>query len=134
MIYLDSSVALAHLLAEDRVPPAALWGEELVTSRLLVYEVWTRLHARGLGRSHAASARALFDQLALLDLSPEILARGQEAFDRAMATIGPMTAHSTTPLITLPPSTPMPWKNQIRPMTTRIPPRESATGRLIARA
>ena len=80
MIYVDSSVALAQLLAEDRVPPVALWGQDLVTSRLLVYEVWTRLHARGLGGSHAASARALFDQLSLLELSPEILARGQEAF------------------------------------------------------
>lgn len=87
MIYLDSSVALAQLLAEDRVPPVTLWGQELVTSRLLVYEVWTRLHARGLGRSHAASAGALFDQLALLDLSPEILARGLEAFPCVVRTL-----------------------------------------------
>ena len=35
MIYLDTSVALAHLLAEDRVPPDALWDETLVSSRLL---------------------------------------------------------------------------------------------------
>lgn len=41
MIYLDSSVALAHLLVEDRVPPAALWAEPLVSSRLLEYELWT---------------------------------------------------------------------------------------------
>jgi hypothetical protein len=26
MIYLDRSVALAHLMAEDRFPPDALWG------------------------------------------------------------------------------------------------------------
>ena len=39
LVYLDTSVALAHLLAEDRRPPAGLWQEELVTSRLLEYEV-----------------------------------------------------------------------------------------------
>ena len=49
MIYLDSSVALAHLLVEDRVPPSALWAEPLVSSRLLECEVWTRIHARRLG-------------------------------------------------------------------------------------
>jgi hypothetical protein len=35
MIYLDSSVALAHLLAEDRFPPDKLWEEQLVSSRIL---------------------------------------------------------------------------------------------------
>ena len=35
MIYLDSSVALAHLLGETRVPPASIWQESLVSSRLL---------------------------------------------------------------------------------------------------
>lgn len=43
MIYLDTSVALAHLLAEDRRPPEALWDETLVSSRLLEYELWTPL-------------------------------------------------------------------------------------------
>ena len=38
MIYLVSSVALAHLLAEDRQPPASLWEETLISSRLLEYE------------------------------------------------------------------------------------------------
>jgi len=31
MIYLDTSVALAHLLAEDRHPPDNLWTEVLVS-------------------------------------------------------------------------------------------------------
>jgi hypothetical protein len=35
MTYLDSSVALAHLLAEDRFPPDLLWDQQLVSSRLL---------------------------------------------------------------------------------------------------
>ena len=53
MIYLDTSVALAHLLAEDRQPPDDLWTEELWSSRLLEYELWNRIHARDLARSHA---------------------------------------------------------------------------------
>ena len=32
MIYLDSSVALAHRLAEDRFPPDALWDQQLVSA------------------------------------------------------------------------------------------------------
>src|SRR5262249_43082467 len=38
VIYLDSSVALAHLLAEDRFPAEDLWRQRLVSSRLLEYE------------------------------------------------------------------------------------------------
>jgi hypothetical protein len=45
MIYLDSSVALAHLLAEDRFPPETLWDRPLVSSRLLECEVWNRINA-----------------------------------------------------------------------------------------
>jgi hypothetical protein len=33
VIYLDSSVALAHLLAEDRFPPDLLWDQPLVNAR-----------------------------------------------------------------------------------------------------
>jgi len=33
VIYLDSSVALAHLLAEDRFPAEDLWRQQLVSSR-----------------------------------------------------------------------------------------------------
>jgi hypothetical protein len=57
MIYLDTSVALAHLLAEDRLPPEALWRGPLIASRLLEYELWNRIHAHGLGRSHGDEVR-----------------------------------------------------------------------------
>ena len=33
MIYLDTSVALAHLLGETFAPPASLWDDALVSSR-----------------------------------------------------------------------------------------------------
>lgn len=87
MIYLDTSVALAHLLAEDRAPPAALWDESLVSSRLLEYELWIRLNARGLGASHAEAARALLHRLALLELAPPVLARALEPFPVPMRTL-----------------------------------------------
>lgn len=35
MIYLDSSVALAYLLGEERTPPISLWRSPLVSSRPL---------------------------------------------------------------------------------------------------
>ena len=57
MIYLDTSVALAHLLAEDVIPNATLWSETLVSSRLLEYELWTRVHARRLEASERGILR-----------------------------------------------------------------------------
>lgn len=87
MIYLDTSVALAHLLAEDRQPPEALWRQPLVASRLLEYELWTRLNARGLGRSHGEAARRLLERLALVELLPNVLARALEPFPVPVRTL-----------------------------------------------
>lgn len=87
MIYLDSSVVLAQLLAEDRVPPERLWGEPLTASRLLEYEVWTRIHARHLGRSHGDAVRALIGRLALIELAPPVLLRALEPFPRPVRTL-----------------------------------------------
>ncbi|MGD8319443.1 MAG: PIN domain-containing protein [Gemmatimonadota bacterium] len=87
MIYLDTSVALAHLLAEDRRPPAELWQEELVTSRLLEYEVWNRLHARDLTRSHGDAARLLLARLAWLELHPKVLERALQPFPAPVRTL-----------------------------------------------
>ena len=80
MIYLDTSIALAYLLVEDRQPPDSLWRETLVSSRLLEYEVWTPLHARKLAKSHGEAARALLGRVAMLELTPSVLARALEAF------------------------------------------------------
>lgn len=80
MIYLDTSVALAHLLAEDRSPPESIWAETLVSSRLLEYEVWNRINTRRLERSHGEAARALIGRVALIELAPPVLARALEPF------------------------------------------------------
>ena len=87
MIYLDSSVALAHLLSEDRVPPAELWEEPLVSSRLIHYEVWNRIHGYGLAGSHGEAARALLARLSLLELTPYVLARALEPFPQGVRTL-----------------------------------------------
>ncbi|MCY4469000.1 MAG: PIN domain-containing protein [Thiotrichales bacterium] len=80
MIYLDTSVALAYLLAENRQPPDTLWDETLISSRLLEYEIWTPLHGRGLARSHGDAARWLVGRVAMLALGPSVLARALDAF------------------------------------------------------
>jgi predicted nucleic acid-binding protein len=87
VIYLDTSVALAHLLAEDRAPPDRLWQENLISSRLLEYEVWTRIHARKLTHSHSDEARSLLSRVALIELSPSVLARALEPFPKPVRTL-----------------------------------------------
>ncbi|MBI3770171.1 MAG: PIN domain-containing protein [Deltaproteobacteria bacterium] len=87
MIYLDTSVALAHLLAEDRIPPPELWRETLVSSRLLEYELWTRVHARKLGASHGDDVRELIGRIALLELAPPVLMRALEPFPTVVRTL-----------------------------------------------
>lgn len=87
MIYLDSSVALAQLLAEDRRPPGGLWDQTLVTSRLLSYEVWVRIHARGLARSHGQAASDLLSMLSYVELAPPVLERALEPFASPVRTL-----------------------------------------------
>jgi hypothetical protein len=57
LIYLDSSVALAHLFGEGKSPAPALWREPQISSRLLEYELWNRTHARRLAGSYHCSRR-----------------------------------------------------------------------------
>ena len=59
MIYVATSMILAHLLVEDRSPPESLWRETLVSSRLMEGETSTRLHARGLADARGKYARTL---------------------------------------------------------------------------
>jgi predicted nucleic acid-binding protein len=87
MIYLDTSVALAQLLVEDRRPPPDLWLEPLAASRLLEYEVWTCLHRRGLARSRGEAARDLLARLTMIELSPLVLERALEPFPQVVRTL-----------------------------------------------
>jgi predicted nucleic acid-binding protein len=87
VIYVDTSVVLAQILAEDRTPPAALWAETLVSSRLLQYEIWNRIHVRGLGRTHGEDVRQTLGRIALLELTPSVLARALEPFPVPVRTL-----------------------------------------------
>lgn len=87
MIYLDTSVALAHLLGEDRRPSDSLWQQRLVSSRLLEYEMWNRVNARGLSASHGELVRELLGAVALVEMIPLVLARAIEPFAVAVRTL-----------------------------------------------
>jgi predicted nucleic acid-binding protein len=87
LIYLDTSVALAHLLAEDLSPPEKLWQETLISSRLLEYEVWNRIHVRNLTRSHSDEVRSLLNRIAFIELSSPVLTRALEPFPKPMRTL-----------------------------------------------
>lgn len=87
MIYIDSSVALARLFFEARSPPADFWAEPMVSSRLLEYEVWNRVHAYGRTHSHAKEAMALLTGVELLDMERPVLARALQPLPGALRTL-----------------------------------------------
>ena len=80
MIYLDTSVALAWILAEDRRPPAAIWTELLVSSRLTEYELTVRLHAYGMTAPRSEAARDVLSRLAWVELVRPALDRALRPF------------------------------------------------------
>ena len=88
MIYVDTSVVMAQLLAEDVHPDPSFWEQgPLVSSRLLEYEVWTRVNGRGLGATHGEDVRLLLGRLAFLELAPPVLARATEPFPTPVRTL-----------------------------------------------
>ncbi len=96
MIYLDSSVLLAAVLAEDRAPPAEFWQATLVSSRLLHYEVMNRLNAYAADAEQTVAAGDLIAGLVLVELSPVILARALDPFPIPVRTLDALhlaTAH-----------------------------------------
>ena len=87
MIYLDSSVVLARLLAEARQPPITLWEEACVSGRLLEYEVWNRILARGLGPSHGEEVHAALREIDMVNLTRLALRRALQPFPIAVRTL-----------------------------------------------
>jgi predicted nucleic acid-binding protein len=79
LIYIDSSVVLAQLLTEAHRPAAAFWQQVSVSSRLLEYEVWNRVWARGLGRSLRNEIHAVLRKIDMVGLGPLALRRAQVA-------------------------------------------------------
>jgi predicted nucleic acid-binding protein len=87
MIYLDTSAALAHLLAQDRHPPDSLWTQTIASSRLLEYELWTRINNRGLFATHGHLVRDLLARIAIVELSLPVLSRALEPFPVPVRTL-----------------------------------------------
>ena len=87
MIYLDRSVALAHLMAEDRFPPDALWEQQLVSSRLLECEVWNRINAHQLQHSHGDAVRNLIGRVAMIEMVGPVLTRALRPFPVPVRTL-----------------------------------------------
>lgn len=75
MIYLDSSVVLSRLLAEEVSPPDPFWDLSLVSSRLLQYEVWNRVYAYGLNAAVSDDARLILRHVRFVEMNREILDR-----------------------------------------------------------
>ena len=67
--------------------PTACGKEPLISSRLIEYEIWTRIHARKLTRSHADEVRSLLSRLALIELATPVLARALEPFPKPVRTL-----------------------------------------------
>jgi hypothetical protein len=80
-------VAIAHLLSEDRVPPAALWDEHPVSSRLLQYEVWNRVHRTRPTPTQIETTREFLARIDLIELSPPVLARALDPFPEPVRTL-----------------------------------------------
>jgi len=80
-------VAAAYIFAEDRAPSNEFWQETLVSSRLLEYELWTRIHARKLSESHREDARQLIGRLAMLELLVPVLNRALDPFPVPLRTL-----------------------------------------------
>lgn len=58
-----------------------------MASRLLQYELFVRLNARRLSRTHTDAAHDLVGRLAMLELTPPILSRALEPFPVELRTL-----------------------------------------------
>ena len=87
MIYIDSSVLLAHLLMEERRPPVPFWEQISVSSRLLEYEVWNRIWARRLGQSHQDEVQAILRKIEMIELTRLSLRRALQPFPVSVRTL-----------------------------------------------
>ena len=87
MIYLDSSVVLADLFSERRSEPDSFWRGEFVSSRLLEYEVWNRIHARNIVKAKRERARYLLARVDFIEMTAAALERATKPFSVFLRTL-----------------------------------------------
>jgi predicted nucleic acid-binding protein len=87
VIYIDSSVALARLLIEPRSPPERLWQGRLVSSQLLEYEVWNRVHAYNLADQLGGEVQRLLMRVGMIEMTRSVLARALEPLPIPLRTL-----------------------------------------------
>jgi predicted nucleic acid-binding protein len=87
LIYIDSSVALAYLFAEPRQPRPDIWERRLASSRLLEYEIHTRIHLRRPELAGSASLTALLAGTDLIELSTPVLTRALKPWPVPLRTL-----------------------------------------------
>jgi predicted nucleic acid-binding protein len=87
VIYIDSSVFLARVFAEEISPPDAFWDAPLTSSRLLLYEVRTRVHARQDRFIYSNDVEMLMDHVRLIALADDILERALRPYPISLRTL-----------------------------------------------
>jgi hypothetical protein len=87
VIYVDTSVALAWIFAEDRRPPPSLWSEPVVSSRLLQYELACRLHSYGMNAEKDQQAAEIVSVLSFVEMTVPVLARALQPFPAPVRTL-----------------------------------------------
>ena len=87
MIYLDSSVLLARLLAEARCPPDPFWRQPLLSSRLLQFEVVSRMHAHRSAALLVADARHMIARIEIFEMTSAVLMRALDPFPVPVRTL-----------------------------------------------
>jgi hypothetical protein len=96
VIYVDSSVVLADLFTEQRNPAISLWLQDVVSSRLLEYEVWNRIHVHKPIPRLADRARLLIEHIEFIEMTPAILARALKPFPTPLRTLDSLHIASLT--------------------------------------
>ena len=87
MIYVDTSVIVAYLLAEDAKPPAEFWTQHLVSSRLLQYETWTRINSQSPDPTLTDATNEVLQRISFLEMTPVVLRRALDAWPVRLRTL-----------------------------------------------
>lgn len=72
------------------MPPPTLWAEQLTSSRLLQYEVWTVLNSRASGKALGDQAHAVLDRIDWIELEYDALERVLAPFPLPLRTLDAM--------------------------------------------